>query len=75
MTTVFLLYHIGGDPDDDSDVRLLGVYSSRDLAEAAADRLGKVPGLSGKPEEFQIDQIQLDRDHWTEGFVTVRHPI
>lgn len=71
MTKVYVLHHVHGDPDDDGDVKLIGVYSTHKLAKAAVARLGIQPGFSETPEGFQIDEYVLDRDYWAEGYVTV----
>lgn len=77
--TVFVLQHVRSEGDSD-DVKLIGVYSSRAEAEAAVERKRKFPGFSSFPrivdplkdEEksgFYIDEMQLDHDAWSEGFV------
>ena len=65
MTTAFVLQHVR--PKED-DVKLIGVYSSRENAQAAVSRLGRAPGFSDDPDGFHIDEYQMDQDHWTEGF-------
>ena len=76
--TVFVLQHLRSEGDSE-DVKLIGVYSSRAEAEAAVERKRKFPGFADfsrivdplKDEEasgFYIDEMQLDRDAWSEGF-------
>ena len=59
--------------DGEEDPKLIGVYSSRASAEKAVERLRLRPGFRDRPEGFTIDLYRLDEDHWTEGFVTIRH--
>jgi hypothetical protein len=57
--------------------RLIGVYSSQELAEAAVHRARQLPGFresnyNGRlPEEdkFIIDECTVGEVHWDEGFV------
>ena len=71
MTSVFVLQHVHETADGVEDVKLIGVYSSREKAQEAVARLGGVPGFSDAPDGFHIDQYHLDQDHWVEGYVTL----
>jgi hypothetical protein len=58
--------------DEGSDTELLiGVYRSKDAAEAAIDRLKDQPGFRDFPEGFNAYERALDEDEWKEGFVRV----
>ena len=50
-------------------VKIVGIYSSRALAEAAQERSRLLPGFAEEPDGFTIDQYEIDRDHWSRGFV------
>jgi len=65
MDRVFLLWH-----EHDDDGKLIGVYSSEENAIAARGRVTDKPGFVEVPEGFTIDAYELDKDHWTEGYVT-----
>ncbi len=71
MTTVYVLHQVVREFEDDEDAKLIGVYSTEDEARAAVARLANQPGFYEHPEGFQIDSYPLDKDHWSEGFVTV----
>ncbi|WP_140919022.1 hypothetical protein [Limnobaculum xujianqingii] len=71
MTTVFLLYHIVDEDTDDEDVKLIGIYSSYELAQMAQMRVCNKPGFIDFPEGFSIYDAVLDRDGWVDGFVTL----
>lgn len=60
------------DEQDGDDVKLLGVYSSRDRAGERIRRSRLLPGFAEEPECFVIGEYTLDQDEWTEGFVRVR---
>jgi hypothetical protein len=68
---VHLLQHVAREGQDDEDVKLLGVYSSPERAEAALDRARLLPGFRDHPDGFQVEGYELDRTEWPEGFVTV----
>ncbi len=70
MPSVFVLQHVHSTVGDVEDVKFIGVYSSREKAQAAVMRLRQNPGFSGAPEGFHIDEYSLDRDHWVEGYAS-----
>lgn len=50
-------------------VKVVGIYSSRGLAEEAEERSRALPGFSEEPDGFTIEQYEVDKDHWARGFV------
>jgi hypothetical protein len=71
MVSVFVLQHVHVQEDGVEDVKFIGVYSSREKAQAAVARLGSLPGFSDTPDGFHIDEYRVDQDHWIEGYVVV----
>ena len=71
MNKVYVLHHVMREFADDEDVKLIVVYSSEDGAREAIARLSAQPGFRENPAGFQVEPYELDKDHWTEGFVTV----
>ena len=82
MKSVFIVQHVNVLPDGQEDVKFIGAYRSSESAHAAIERLKTQPGFCDHPrvidplvddEEagFYIDEYELDKDQWTEGFVTV----
>lgn len=69
LPIAFVVQHLREDEDGYDDVKLIGVYSTQELAEAVVERYKKLPGFSEYPEGFCISGYELDKDHWTEGFV------
>ena len=67
MPSVFVLQHMHLTEDDVEDVKLIGVYSSREKAQNAATCLGHAPGFSDAPDGFHIDEYRVDQDQWVEG--------
>ena len=50
-------------------VKVIGIYSSKVLAEAAETRARQLPGFADEPNGFTIEQYHLDKDHWVRGFI------
>ena len=71
MASVFVVQHVHSREDGVEDVKFIGVYSSREKADAAVERLGRLPGFSDAPDGFHIDEYRVDQDQWTEGYVVV----
>ena len=71
MNSVFLLWHSTECEDCPDDVKLIGVYRTEEDARAALERVKDKPGFRDLPEGFEIVEYPLNRDGWTEGYVTV----
>lgn len=69
---VWVLHHVAREGTDDEDVKFIGVYSSQQKAEEAAESLRVKPGFREHPDSFHIERYEIDVDHWVEGFVTER---
>lgn len=68
---IFVLHHVHTFDDDEEDVKLIGVYSTRERAQEAIKRTSKLPGFCDAPEGFSIDPYILDEYYWAEGYITV----
>ena len=68
MKQVYLLCHVR-EIGRDADLKVIGVYGSRHKAERALERTRALPGFAEHPDGFSIDANEVDRDHWSEGFV------
>lgn len=69
MQKIYYLYHIRNEDTDDEDVKLIGMYSSYELAEKAQERTKYKPGFIDFPDGFYIDEYIVDKDYWVDGFV------
>ena len=65
MNKVFVLQH----ESDDGDVKFIGVFSSKQVAESAVWRLKSEAGFAQSQSGFSIDTYEIDRIYWAEGFV------
>jgi homoserine kinase type II len=68
--TVYLVQHVR-DAETDVGLKIIGVYSSRELATAAIAQLRNQEGFKQWPDGFSIDDYELDKTFWSDGFVTV----
>jgi hypothetical protein len=66
---VFVLQHAYELDNGTDEVKMIGVYTSQQAAESAILRLRKQPGFAAHPDGFHISRYELNKDHWTEGFV------
>ena len=70
MEAVFILWHVRRDDEYADDAKLIGVYRSEGAAKEAIERLADQPGFRDHPDGFEVSRYPLDKDHWTEGFLT-----
>ncbi len=70
VKVVYLLQH-SYENEEGSEVKILGVFSSKQNAEAAIDSMIRKPGFSSYPDGFHIDELILDSVFWQDGFSTM----
>lgn len=68
MTIVYALYHEYEPRPWVDKIKLIGMYSTQAQAERALARVRDQPGFRDHQEGFEISEVRLDRDGWTEGF-------
>jgi hypothetical protein len=66
MGSLYLLLH---NPPETGRVKVIGVYSSKALAEEALERAQQLPGFADEADGFTISSIDVDHDQWPRGFV------
>lgn len=54
--------------DSEDSFKILGLYSSRRLAEQRAERARSLPGFRRFPEGFFVHEYSLDDARWPNGF-------
>lgn len=73
MAIVYLLEHVHEFENGHEDVKLIGVFSSEVLAQAAQRQVADQPGFRDLPEGFCISEHEVDsRIGWLEGYVTIQ---
>lgn len=82
VNSVYVVQHLHEHDDGREDVKFIGVYESRASAKAAVARLSCQPGFCDWPEivdsnhadttsGFYIQEYEIGKDHWPEGYITV----
>ena len=71
MDVVYILEHAYENEFNDEQVKRVGVYTSRENAEAALARVRDQLGFRDHQDGFEILEVTLNRDSWTEGFITI----
>lgn len=73
MKFVYLLWHTHSDEAllDGEDIKLIGVYTSKENAQEAQSRAEQLEGFNDHRAGFEISCNELNKDEWTSGFVTV----
>jgi len=66
MKSVYLLEHTVKDLEDST--KMLGIYSTQEEAEKAIKFLSDKPGFRDSPDDFLIDEYEIDKISWSEGF-------
>lgn len=66
MKSVYLLEHTVKDLEDST--KMLGIYSTQEEAEKAIKFLSDKPGFKDSPDDFLIDEYEIDKISWSEGF-------
>ncbi len=70
MMNVCILWHVRTIEGVDEE-KLISVYSDETAAKAAINRLISKPGFRDCPDGFTMDNYEVGKDHWTEGYITV----
>lgn len=71
MDYVYVLHH-SYELDDEDEVKLIGVFSSKSKAKSAISFLQDKEGFKEHPVDcFIIDKYKIDGINWAEGFLTM----
>jgi hypothetical protein len=67
--TVQLLWFVEEREQGEGTELFIGVYQTESDARTAIERLRNKPGFVDFPQGFMSETYELNKDHWTEGFV------
>jgi hypothetical protein len=65
QTKAFVVQHTNPETDD---IKLVGMFDERKLAEQAISTLSDKPGFSNLTDRFHVDEISLNKISWQDGF-------
>jgi len=68
---VFLVEHVHVLDGGEESIKTIGIYSTREKAQQAVERLRLRPGFCDAPDGFSIDLYWVDQDGWEDGYVTL----
>jgi hypothetical protein len=71
MNKVYVVQHVNELDKNDVDIKFIGVYSSYAKAQKSIEILSKKTGFKDNPSGFSIDEYEVDKDNWAEGFITI----
>jgi len=63
---LFIVLH---EPPQSGRIKVIGIYSSAPLAEAAVQEARLLPGFNSDPDAFFIRRYALNQSQWHRGFV------
>jgi len=70
MTTVYEVGYARELNDDVTDVKFVGVFSTREKADEAFMTVRSLLPYSRFPDCLYVMDVEVDIDHWTYGFFT-----
>ena len=65
----FLLWHVHELPNGEEDAKLIGVYSTDELANQARQRAATLPGFRDHPNGFIVDRYTLSSVFYSAGIL------
>jgi hypothetical protein len=68
VDALFVVLH---NPPEAEKLKVIGIYSTELLAEAAVRRMRALAGFLDNPDGFLIHRYEVDEDHWPRGFVRI----
>lgn len=67
IKSVFLLQY-GYEMDKIEETKIIGIFSSKEIAEQVLIKYKSLPGFKDYPDSFFIDECTIDKSYWEEGF-------
>lgn len=68
MKAVFIVQYERIISEDDEEVKVIGIYSTKVKAEKALEDVKMRGTFKDYSGDFYISKYELDKAHWTEGF-------
>jgi hypothetical protein len=72
MKSVFLLQHSYERTEDCEETKIIGIFSSKEKVEECIKKFKELDGFKDYPDCFFVDEYEIDKENWTEGFVTMK---
>ena len=68
MIVLFIAHHTARVGSAHEDVKMLGVFQTKELAEAAIESLKSKPGFRDPGGLFEVNECDVNKVLWTEGY-------
>ncbi|MCZ4281969.1 hypothetical protein O4H49_14350 [Kiloniella laminariae] len=68
MKELYIVYHVEEVDEYPENLKTLGVFDSKEKAEAAIQVLKIMPEFAGREEEFTIGDTDLNATYWLKGY-------
>ena len=65
---VYLLQHSYEIETGCDETKILGIFSSQQMAEEAVEVYRQLPGFRDRKEDFYIDKYEVDKRYWVDGY-------
>ncbi|KAA3611948.1 MAG: hypothetical protein DWQ01_07650 [Planctomycetota bacterium] len=67
--SVFLLQHSHKLEGGEEEVKVLGIFQTRQHGFQAIERFRKLPGFRDYPDGYHLEEYPLNKLQWTSGFI------
>ncbi len=71
MEKVYLVLHTSDVNQEYEDVKMIGVFSSRNRADQVITDLKTKPGFEEAKRGFTVEELEVDAVEWKDGYVIV----
>jgi hypothetical protein len=68
---VYILHHVHEFEDGHEDIKLIGIFSTKQKALNVLESYKTLPGFKQNIDGFSVNEYTIDRSGWNEGFVTM----
>jgi hypothetical protein len=68
MKMIYIVQHARKTDAGHDEVKIIGAFGSKQSSETAVNQLKLKPGFKALPNGFTIDEYEIDKIHWAEGF-------
>lgn len=65
---VYLLQHSYEIETGCDETKILGIFSSQQMAEEAVEVYRQLPGFRDRKEDFYIDKYEVNKRYWVDGY-------
>jgi hypothetical protein len=72
MKSVFLLQHSYERTDGYEETKIIGIFSTKEKVKECIKKFEGLDGFKDYPDCFFVDEYEIDKENWTEGFVTMK---